>query len=156
LKYSIDTSGLLDGWRRYYPPDVFPAVWVRLEQLIESGDLAASEEVLFELEKRDDEVHEWTKKHRAEMFVPIDERQQEQVAEILASHERLVDTRKNRSGADPFVIALALLEGCAVVTGEGRTGKLEKPNIPDVCEAVGVRCISLLDLFREQGWRFAR
>jgi len=89
------------------------------------------------------------------MFVPIDERQQEQVAAILASHERLVDTRKNRSGADPFVIALAALEGCAVVTGEGPTGKPEKPNISDVCDTLGVRCINLLTLFREQGWRFA-
>jgi hypothetical protein len=57
LKYSIDTSAILEAWRRRYPPDVFPAVWQRLEQMIERGDLGASEEVLLELEKRDDEVH---------------------------------------------------------------------------------------------------
>ncbi len=156
MKYSIDTSAILDGWRRYYPPDVFPALWNRLEQLVEKGELAASEEVLIELEKRDDQVYGWAKKRKVRMFVPIDERQQREVLSVLSGHEKLVDTRKNRSAADPFVIALARVEGCAVVTGERATGSPDRPNIPDVCEALGVRCLSLLDLFREQGWRFGR
>lgn len=154
MKYSIDTSAILEAWRRRYPPDVFLAVWERLEDVIEKGELAASEEVLIELEKRDDEVHGWAKKHKTAMFVPIDEEQQRHVARILAAYERLVDTRKNRSAADAFVIALAVAQGCAVVTAEAATGKPERPNIPDVCSGVGVRCINLLEFFREQGWRF--
>lgn len=154
MKYSIDTSAILEAWRRRYPPDVFPAVWRRLEDVIENGDLAASEEVLLEIEKRDDEVHAWAKKYKATMFVPIDEEQQRGVAAILAAHEKLVDTRKNRSAADPFVIAVAQANGCPVVTAEVATGKPERPNIPDVCTAMGIRCLSLLEFFREQGWRF--
>ncbi|MGC8907013.1 MAG: DUF4411 family protein [Desulfomonilaceae bacterium] len=42
----MDTSGLLDGWRRYYPPDVFPLVWTRLDELINAKILVASQEVL--------------------------------------------------------------------------------------------------------------
>lgn len=154
MRYSIDTSAILDAWRRRYPPDVFPAVWQRLEEVIEKGELAASAEVLVEIEKRDDEVHKWAKAHKATLFVPIDEEQQRHVSAILVEHERLVDTRRNRSGADPFVIALAMSRGCAVLTAEAATGKTEKPNIPDVCQAMGVRVINLLELFREQGWRF--
>jgi hypothetical protein len=156
LKYSIDTSAILDGWRRYYPRDVFPVVWMRLEGLIEEGDLQASHEVLIELEKRDDEVHAWAKDRKEGMFVQIDDEQQVCVASILKDHEKLVDTRRNRSAADPFVIALAEVTGCAVVTGEKGTGSLDRPNIPDVCKVRGVRCLGLLELFREQGWRFAR
>lgn len=122
----------------------------------EDGDLAASVEVFIELEKRDDEVHQWAKKRKAKMFVPIDAAQQEEVSSILAAHEKLVDTRKNRSAADPFVIALAKAQGCVVVTGEKPSGSADRPNIPDVCDAMGLRWISLLDLFREQGWRFGR
>jgi len=154
LKYSIDTSAILDAWRRRYPPDVFPAVWVRFDEVIDAGDLKASEEVLLELEKRDDEVHEWAKARKAKMFVPIDEEQQQHVSSILGNHERLVDTRKNRSAADPFVIALAMAQECAVVTAEAATGKADRPNIPDVCSSMGVRSVTLLELFREQGWRF--
>jgi hypothetical protein len=113
LKYSIDTSAILEAWRRRYPPDVFPAVWQRLEEVIDQGELRASEEVLLEIEKRDDEVHVWAKERKASLFVPIDEAQQRHVSVILEKHERLVDTRKNRSAADPFVIALAVAQGCA-------------------------------------------
>lgn len=154
MKYSIDTSAILEAWRRRYPPDVFPAVWKRLEGVIEEGQLGASEEVLHEIEKRDDEVLAWAKEHKEKLFVPIDEEQQQHVSVILEKHERLVDTRKNRSTADPFVIALAITQACAVVTAEPATGKPEKPNIPDVCLAMEVRSINLLEFFREQGWRF--
>src|ERR1022692_867540 len=32
--YCIDTSALVDGWIRYYPPDVFPPLWTKLEDMI--------------------------------------------------------------------------------------------------------------------------
>ena len=155
MKYSIDTSAILDGWRRYYPPDVLPDVWTGFDDLIKKGHLVASEEVLVELQKRDDEVHKWAKK-RKKMFVAIDDPIQQAVSSILGAHEKLVDTRKNRSAADPFVIGLALVHGCTVVTGERATGSADRPNIPDVCTALGIRSIGLLELFREQGWRFVR
>lgn len=61
MKYSVDTSALLDGWRRYYPPDVFPPVWKKLDELIEDKILIASEEVLFELKRKDDDVYSWAR-----------------------------------------------------------------------------------------------
>jgi hypothetical protein len=154
LKYSIDTSAILDGWVRYYPPDVFPAVWARVEGLIVSGHLVAADEVLQELAKRDDAAYEWALRHRA-MFVALDEEVQKAVSGILHDHERLVDTRRNRSAADPFVIGLAQVHQLVVVTGEPATGRPERPNIPDVCAVLGLRCISLLELIREQGWKFS-
>jgi Domain of unknown function (DUF4411) len=150
LRYSIDTSALLDCWVRHYPPDVFPTVWVRMKELVNKDILIATEEVLFELKKVDDDVYRWAKKHPS-MFVLVDEEIQRAVASILQLYPRLVDTRKNRSRADPFVVALAQIKGCTVVTGEALTGKIEKPNIPDVCMALGIRYIKPLDMFREQG-----
>ena len=67
MKYSIDTSALMDGWARYYPPDVFPVVWERLDGLIQAGDLVAIEEVSVELEKKEDELYRWAKQ-RASLF----------------------------------------------------------------------------------------
>lgn len=150
--YSIDTSGLLDGWRRYYPIDVFPGIWAKLDGLIESGNLIATEEVYYELERQDDKVFEWARERRS-MFLPIDEDIQLFVADILRKYDRLVNTQKGRSAADPFVIALAQQHGCTVVTGESRSYKLHRPKIPDVCDALGLKCIRMLDLFREQGWQ---
>ena len=153
MGYSIDTSALIEGYIRDFPPDVFPPVWKKLDELIDDGFLRATEEVLYELEKKDDKVYEWAC-HHGHMFVPIDGRIQEAVKFILRDYTRLIDTRKNRSGADPFVIALALVEGLSVVTAENLSGSLERPKIPDVCRALSIRCLNMLELFREQGWRF--
>ena len=60
MDYSIDTSALLDGWIRYYPPDTFDSLWQRLDELIIGGSLRATEEVRFELEKKADDVLAWT------------------------------------------------------------------------------------------------
>jgi hypothetical protein len=148
--YSADTSAILDGWVRHYPPDVFQSVWQRMKALGNGGTLTAIEEVIVELEKKHDDAWAWAK---AELrVVPIDEPVQRLVAEILVRHRRLVDTRKNRSQADPFVIAHARITGYAVVTGEKATGNPDKPHIPDVCAALGVRCINLVEMFREQNW----
>lgn len=138
---------------RYYPPDIFPGIWRKIEVLIESGQLGASEEVLHELEKKDDDVHSWAKE-RSSMFLPTDELVQIHVARILTSHQRLVDTRKNRSSADPFVIALSQIHRCAVVTAEKPTTNLNSPRIPDVCADLGIQTVSLLELFRLESWIF--
>ncbi len=153
MRYSIDTSAILDGWNRYYPPDVFPGLWRRLEALIFDGALRATEEVQVELERKDDEVLAWANRQES-LFVALDAAIQDSVRVILSDHPKLLDTRKNRSAADPFVIGLAQLHECSVVTGEGKTGSLSRPNIPDVCEAMGLHCLSLLELIRAEGWAF--
>jgi O-methyltransferase involved in polyketide biosynthesis len=154
LRYSVDTSAILDGWIRYYPPDTFPGIWERIDELIASGQLIATEEGLHELAKKDDDVHAWAKE-REEMFVPIDSQIQPAVANILTQFEKLVDTRKSRSAADPFVIALAQIENCTVVTGEKFNDSFDRPNIPDVCRAIGVPDISFLQMMRNEGWKFS-
>ena len=151
MRYSVDTSAILHAWRRSYPPDVFPSLWGKVDGLIRQGDLIATEEVLVELQRQDDEVYAWALQHRM-MFLPIDERIQQVVRQILLHHPRLLDTRKSRSGADPFVIALAQIERCTVVTNERRTSSPSRPHIPDVCAAMGIRSIDILGLIREQGW----
>ncbi len=151
--YCIDTSAILDGWVRYYPPDVFPALWKNLEAMIEAEELIAPEEVLREIEKKEDELHKWVKSHE-KMFHPLDEAVQRATAEILTKFPRLVDSEKERSRADPFVIALAKTVDCPVVTGEKAAGTKDRPKIPTVCDHFGVRHLSLLGLIREKAWRF--
>ena len=134
-------------------PDVFTSIWNKISDIVRSNTLLATEEVLFELEKNDDGIFfEWAKNH-ASMFVPLNDGIQVEVASILNSYPRLVDTRRERSGADPFVLALAKMESLTVITSEKLTGRLDKPNIPDACTALGIRCLHPLEMFRELGWR---
>jgi len=151
--YSVDTSAWLDGWSRDYPPDVFPTLWEKLADCVSGGVLRCSEEVYIELEKKEDGLHDWLKA-RKQVLVPIDEDIQRIVSEVLSAHPRLVDTHKNRSQADPFVIATAVKLNAVVVTGEKPRGNLHIPKIPDVCESMGIRWITFLEMLRELEWRF--
>jgi hypothetical protein len=154
LRYSIDTSSLIEGFRNLYPYEVFPTLWNDyLPGLVNSGDLRASEEVRVELKRRDDELLQWIVDYADDFFVEIDEDIQREVIEILSDHRELVHVGRGRSGADPFVIALAKLHGASVVTEEGG-GSPKKPRIPDVCDALGIRCLKLIHLIQEQGWTF--
>ena len=148
MPYCVDTSGWLDGWQRHYPPDVFPTLWRRVEIVIESGDIFSSEEVYVELQKKDDEIHDWMKS-RKDMLVPLTEAIQTIASDLLTDFPRLVDTLRNRSKADPFVIATAIDRNATVVTGEPITGNMAKPRIPDVCNVRSVRCINFLQMIRE-------
>jgi hypothetical protein len=87
------------------------------------------------------------------MVVDLDTTVQQRVTAILALHPRLIDTRRNRSSGDPFVIALAQVHGLSVVTGERPSGVLAKPNIPDVCVALGVTWMNVLSMFRQERWK---
>lgn len=118
--------------------------------MIAAGQVAATELVLDELKRKDDEAYEWARA-RSQMFVPIDGAIQSVVRDILSNHPRLVDQRKGRSGADPFVIALAEINNAGAVTDEN-LGSATKPHIPDVCKARGVRVLSVLELIQEEGW----
>jgi hypothetical protein len=151
VAYSIDSSGILDLFR-FYPPDVFPTIWTQMDSAAKSGIVFAIDEVYRELERKDDAAFQWLKARRL-MIVALDTEIQQRVAAILGAHPRLIDTRKNRSSGDPFVIGLAHARGLSVVTGERASGVIAKPNIPDVCAVLGINCLNVLSMFRNEGWK---
>jgi|SRR3972149_10116201 len=152
--YSIDTSALLDAWVRWYPPDLFPKLWQNIEALVIEQRLLATEEVLIELEKKDDDIFKWAKKQK--MFFPLTSEIQKIASDILIKFPRLIDSRKERSQADPFVIALAKHKNCLVITGEKNFGTDNRPRIPIVCREFGVKPISIIELIRAEGWKFSQ
>ena len=144
----------MDAMIRYYPPDVLPPLWEKLEEMIDSVRLIATEEVFFELSKKDDELFSWAKKH-SKMFIPIDENIQGVLTGIINNYPGLIDVKRNRSGADPWVIALAQIENCCVITGEHKSSNSNtKPHIPDVCDRLGIKHLNMLGLMRQEGWVF--
>jgi Domain of unknown function (DUF4411) len=86
-------------------------------------------------------------------FRELEEAIQIEAASVLAQFPRLVGERKLRTSADPFAIALARVENVPIVTDEKPTGNLQRPNIPDVCTALGMLpCMGLLQLIQAEKW----
>jgi hypothetical protein len=129
----------------------FGFVWKGFDSLIAEDRLRASIEVYNELERKDDELFAWCKERRETLFVEIDDDIQTIVKQVLLDHPRLVDTVKGRSGADPFVIALAeTTNRFMVVLTEETRGKVR---IPDVCDARGVKWRNLADMIEDEDWK---
>ena len=153
--YCVDTSAILHGWNRDYPPDVFGSVWNNLETLISLGTLIAPDEVLSELERGGDDVYDWAKLHR-EMFVQPDDASQSIVAQIVNRFPSFIpEQSQDGIWADPYVIAMAAARGAFVVSGEKPVGANARiPKIPNICMILGIPYTDMLGLLRSCGWRF--
>lgn len=154
MKYCFDASALIQGWNVLYPRAQFPGLWGRIEALVKSGAIVSSDEVRREIERKDDDLFAWCKE-RLDMFVPLTSDIQLTVSSLLTALPRLIDSRTGKSMADPFVVATAHVLRIPVVTQERATSKPLRPKIPEACAYVGVRCITLLDVIKAEGWVFA-
>jgi len=150
--YCFDTSAFIQCWTRHYPPDLFPGMWEKLNTIAVQNVIVSPEEVRYEIEKKEDRLHEWVKA-RAYLFAPLDEEVQKAAQSVLASYPLLVKATAQRTQADPFVIALAQVNTIPVVSEE-RGGSANKPKIPYVCNALGIPCMTVVEFIRSQGWQF--
>ena len=148
---------MIDWWVRYYPSPAFAGLVPRMEQLVAEGRIRASREVRDELEKRNDACFSWAK-NQPDFFFESDAAIQSVVTELMGQYFNPSKPDKGIGGADPFVIALAVVQQpnpWVVVTGE-KPGSAENPKIPWVCrnfEPQPVRTIGFLDLIVEENWQ---
>lgn len=153
MLYSFDTSAILNGRRDLFRPAVFRSLWGRVEDAISAGQIRSVDEVQRELARRDDDAKRWADGQTG-LFCPLDEQIQQAARHILRLHPNMVRQGGRRSAADPFVIALVMVNNATVVTQETASGNIEKPRIPDVCDALGVPWLTLMGYIEAQGWTF--
>lgn len=153
MKYTLDTN-ILIGLVRFYPSDIFPAMWRNIESAVAAGEACICEAILREVKRGGDDLYTWAKS--LEGFVcGVTEAELDVVAEIAAAHPEWVRGQVNE--ADPFVVAHAKAEQSTIVTEETRKGPntLDKnQKIPNVAAEHGVNAIRFFDYMREQGWQF--
>jgi Zn-dependent peptidase ImmA (M78 family) len=152
LSYSLDTSGLLDGWVRYYAPEVFPSLWKQMEAAAADGTIVAVQDVLLELERQDDDVFAWAKRHIT--FVPLEEEIQASATEILARFPQLVNPRRSRSVAEPFRDRAGSRTGSDRGYRGASQRQFSEAKDPRCVRGVGVKCVPLLGMFKELSWQF--
>ncbi len=150
--YCLDTSVLIESWGRHYKPSRFPTFWVHVHESITAGIFISPEIVLNELERKADELCEWTKERRG-LFVPLTADLQRVHDDVINRFPRLINQSTGKSMADPWVIALAKLRGCPVVTYE-KSGSENNPRIPDACLRLGIACLRLDEVIDALGWTF--
>lgn len=152
MKYSLDSDAAINAWRDY-PIDHFPKIWEWIEQMGSNGILGMSEVVFEELKRGGDECFDWFKKRKEDFVHPNDE-------DVQRELDRLVNTYNNfglitgKNEGDPFVVALAIVKDCLVVTNESMSNNMNGPKVPDVCRAEDIQWIKFVDVIRREGVRF--
>ncbi len=151
--YCLDTSAFIESWWRLYRPSSFPSFWAKLEEAAVNRILIAPFTVMDELRRQEgDKLYAWALERKF-MFLPLTTELQAAQACIINRFPRLINEAKNRSLCDPWVIALAQIHQCPVVTEENRGGD-SRPKIPDVCDQLGIGWMKVADLVEALAWSF--
>ncbi len=154
-KYCLDANVLIQAWQKYYSPNICPSYWEMLNMLGKNDKIFIPELVYEEIIRTDDELSKWLKKSKIPIRL-IDEQVAKCLKEIYLFnpiHRLLVDNKKLRSMADPWVIAHAINENAIVVTKEEKitAQNANTVKIPNVCENMKVPCINDFQFIFELG-----
>ena len=146
IRYCLDANVLIQAWQKYYNPKFCPDYWNVLIELGKKGKIFIPEMVSIEIIRTEDELSKWLRTSKIPI-IKINEPTTKCLQNIYktnSSHKTLVDSSKNRSIADPWVIAHAIHENATVVTKEEKVtaSNSNKIKIPNVCDNMGVRWIN--------------
>lgn len=151
VRYCIDTSSVIDAGERFYPIDIFPAFWDRLDDLILTGRLKAPQTLIDELKDKDDAWRDWVYARKNDLILPIDDLTQIAMGQVMIVYAAAVTNVDSIKG-DPFFIATSMAHGFRLITSEApRRGGVK---IPRICDNLGVQWCPLLGMVRNEGWTF--
>lgn len=158
-KYLLDANVLIQAWQKYYSPKICPDYWERLNELGSKGIISLPEMVYEEISRTEDDLSAWLKKSDIKK-VKITESVTSCLKGIYSKNEKhklLVDNRKGRSLADPWLIAHAMSENAIVVTKEILITQANSKTIriPNVCNNMGVQWIDDFEFIKELNFQFS-
>jgi hypothetical protein len=158
-KYCFDANVLINGWQKYYSPKFCSDYWSILNHLGIKGRIFLPQAVFDEVTRTDDDLTAWLKGSDIPVH-KVDGSVTQNLTKIYAAnpvHHYLVDNTKQRSLADPWVIAHALSENACVVTKEEKVTApgSNRIKIPNVCDNMGVKWLNDFQMIAELGIRFA-
>lgn len=152
MKYCIDTNVFIQAWQKYYKPDLCPGYWEVLNEMGREEIIFISNAVYNEITEIEDELSKWLKTSEIPVMDETEDvlRRLKEIFAFDPVHEQLVDNKRGRSLADPWVIAHAMDMDAVVVTKEERitSPRSKKITIPNVCDNMGVDVIDDFELLR--------
>lgn len=170
-QYLIDSNSLISPYRTFYQFDLIPAFWDWFKQTYDKSIYLVDkvrDELCHATGVNKDQLQLWIEGNclsKGKIITPNTD------SNVLSEYKKILkyikdaDIYTQRSfdewslieKADPWLIAIAKVYGYTIVTMEERDRNLnpkfptrKEPRIPDVCAALGVDCINLYELMKEQ------
>ena len=154
-EFWLDTNVLIEARNGPYGFDIAPGFWTALDELSNRGEIRMSSLAYDELAAGvQDDLALWIRERRRSGLVV------EPNAEVQAALREIADYVNGNfmvsraasflRGADPWVIAHALVSDGIVVTQEARVpANSTKVKIPNICTVFGVESINTYRMLRE-------
>lgn len=163
--YVVDSNFFIEAHRTTYPLDIATGFWNKVKELAHSGKVVSIDKVKKELYDKNDALEAWCRANLPQNFF-------KSTAEVMPQYAQVVNwgpTRRpeylpqalneflDADEADAFLVAYALADVSdrILVTQEiGSSVKINKVKIPDACDALNVRYMKTLEMFRDMGETF--
>jgi hypothetical protein len=154
MRYLFDTNVFIEAKNRYYAFDICPGFWDWMDYVVQA-DAGSIVMVCDELCRQGDHLAKWTKARKDyPWFLKVDDEDTQFAFAAVAAHVSkgqytAAAQAKFLAGADPWLIAKAMVLGATVVTHEvlAPLAKKRVP-IPNVCSQFSVPCINTFDALR--------
>ena len=158
MDYLFDTNIFVES-KKNLPMDVWPAFWIKMIELINSGNVHSIDKVKEEIDKGGDELTDWIRTNAPHNFFL------KQDASVMEKYRETIDwvqsnpvsfSQSAKTGfvnvADSYLVATAAAKDMVLVTYE-KSNPLRRNRvmIPDACNAIGVRTCDLNTALRELG-----
>ncbi|MFX1682423.1 DUF4411 family protein [Mitsuaria sp. CC2] len=157
MAYLLDANVFLEARKTYYGMDFCPAFWRWLTVSQADGQVFSVTQVRDEL--TDEVIVPWVAAQSPGFWLDADETVAMAIHTVVewVNKQGLLDPVlfEFMDSADMYLVVHGLARGDTVVTLEkSARGSKKKIKIPDVCAAVGVRCIEPHVMLRELQARF--
>lgn len=156
--YLLDANVFIQAKNLHYGFVFCPAFWDWLMMANEQGRVFSIERVGGELRAGNDRLAEWAAQRSDGFFLKPTQQMTASLPAVSAwvSGNRYepaaVDTFLQ--AADYYLVAHALAGGYGVVTHEIRSSSRKKIKLPDVCDGLGVACMTPFALLSSERARF--
>ncbi len=163
--YVVDSNFFIQAHRVNYPLDVASSFWNKVKQLADEGKIISIDKVKQEIYQNEDALKQWCVTKLPRDFF-------KDTAIVMASYVQVAAWAASQSShylpnalaeflhadeADAYIVAYVLADtnNRIVVTQEiSEPNRRNKVKIPDTCNALNVRFVNVIDMFRQLGETF--
>jgi hypothetical protein len=163
--YIADSNFFIQAHRVSYPLDIAFSFWNKVKQLANSGKIISIDKVRDELFDKNDALEEWCSFNLPVVFFKDTSTEMAAYSQVInwaiskSDHylPNAINEFLDSNEADAFIVAYALADSNnrIVVTQEiSEPYRKNKVKIPDVCHALNVQYVNMMDMFRQLGETF--
>jgi len=160
MRYLVDSNCFIEPHRGVCAIDVAISFWTKVKELGAAGSVFVLDAVKREISEVEDELNRWLKENMSgcfkhfgrgddvEMFKTVSRWVQNNIQYQQTAKDKFLDD----SRADIYLVSFAAVnpDEWTVVSQEKSSPKKQTEiKLPDVCRSFGVKCINLMDMFRE-------